>query len=339
MMENRANMHFLVIGVGSIGKRHLRALSRIEGVACSIAEPDDAMRERVAADHDVRAAYADYRDADLASFDGAVICVPTNLHVPMAAEIISCGTHVLIEKPLAMKPDGIDDLKRLRDAKGVVASVAFTLRSDPVVRELRERVQAGEFGATHAVHLYSGGFWPEARQDYPPAYAMHRDTGGGVIPDMLIHWLNFLEWIFGPPESVSAQHDQRLLMDIGTEDVGFVTLRFPQGPVAQLGMCMFQRDGNLQWQIIAEHGTYRVLLDSPHLDVFAEAAGKWAPGRDRRGDRDDTFLRQARHFIDCIEGRDAPRCPLEDGEQTLRTVLAALQSADGDSRFVPVPGS
>ena len=122
-----------------------------------------------------------------------------------------------------------------------------------------------------------------------------------------------------------------------TEDIGSVTLRFPGGPVAQLGMCLFQRDNNLRLQIIADQGTYRLLHDSEQLEVYTEAAGEWTPGRHRRGDRDDTFLDQARHFIDCIEGRATPRCTLEEGEQTLRTVLAALESADGDSRFVPIP--
>ena len=77
-------MHFLIIGVGSIGERHLRNLLRIEGVGCSIAETNPVTREKVASEYQVKAAYSDYRDADLAAFDGAVICVPANLHVPIA---------------------------------------------------------------------------------------------------------------------------------------------------------------------------------------------------------------------------------------------------------------
>lgn len=329
-------MRILVIGTGSIGRRHLRALASLDGIEVSIAEPVEAMRQRVAADRGVIAAYPDYRDADLSSLDAAVICAPAHLHVSMATDLLASGTHVLIEKPLAVKSDGIDALKRVRDEQGLVASVAFTLRSDPVVRELRERVQSGEFGKVHALHFYGGHFWPDHREDYPPAYAMRRDTGGGIFPDMLVHWVNLLEWTFGPPGDVSAHHDRRVLTEIGTEDSGFATFRFPGGPVAQLGMCLFQRDSVQEWHIIAERGTYRIGLDTPHLDVYDGARGEWTQGRARRGDQDDTFLEQTEHFLDCIEGRDTPRCSLEEGEQTLRTILATLESADGDGRFVKV---
>jgi len=53
--------------------------------------------------------------------------------------------------------------------------------------------------------------------------------------------------------------------------------------------------------------------------------------------RDNIFLEQARHFIDCVEGRAASRCTVEEADQTLQTVLAALVSTDNDGRFVDVP--
>ena len=133
-------MHFLIVGIGSIGERHLRSFQKIEGVRCSIAEVNPTAREKMAAQYHVEAAYADYREADLKSFDGVVICTPTNLHIPIAADVVSADTHVLMEKPLGMSLDGVEELKRLRDEKGFVVSVAFTLRSDPISREVKERV-------------------------------------------------------------------------------------------------------------------------------------------------------------------------------------------------------
>ena len=76
--------------------------------------------------------------------------------------------------------------------------------------------------------------------------------------------------------------------------------------------------------------------ESEALEIFSDDTGEWTQGEARAKDRDDWFLDQARHFIDCIEGRATPVCTVAEGEQTLRTILAALASSDGDGRFVKV---
>lgn len=329
-------MHFLIVGVGSIGERHLRNFLRIEGVRCSIAETNPATRSKMASEYPVEASYADYREADLAAFDGVVVCVPANLHVAIGRDVVSAGTHLLTEKPLAMSLEGVEDLKRLRDEKGVVASVAFTYRSDPLIAEARRIARSGELGAMRLVNGYNGQYWPRMRKDYPPQYAQRRETGGGVIPDCLVHAINYLEWIFGPAAEVAAKHWRLTLEDVATEDTGFVTLRFAGGEIAQIGTCLCQRDTNSRMQFVADRGTVQMRGGVDALEIFDDATGAWASGQARRGDRDDVFRDQAAHFIECIRGQAQPRCTLEEGEQTLRTVLAALDSADGDGRTVAI---
>ena len=329
-------MHFLIIGVGSIGERHLRNFLRIDGVKCSIAEPNAGMREKAVAQYKVEQAYADYRKADLRSFDGAVICVPANWHIPIATDVVTAGIHVLLEKPLAMMLDGVAELKRRRDEKGVVVSVAYTLRSDPLFREIAELGRSGELGTVRVVNSYAGQYWPRMRKDYPPAYAQKRETGGGAIPDHLIHYMNFLEWMFGPPLDVAARQFKLGLPDVATEDTAFVTLRFGGGQIAQLGLCLFQRDTNSRMQMIADAGTVQLTHESPALSIFMDQAGQWTQGRARQAQRDDVFRDQALHFIECIRGKATPRCTVEQAEQTLLTMLAALRSSDTDGGFVKV---
>lgn len=329
-------MHLLVIGTGSIGERHLRNALRLQGVACSIAEMNPRTRDRVAGEYPVAASYADYREADLASFDGVVICVPADLHVPIASEVVRAGTHVLTEKPLAMSLDGIEELKRLRDANHVVVSVAFTLRSDPIIAEAKRRIRDADVGPIRFATYKAGQYWPRMRKDYPPAYAQKRESGGGAIPDHLVHVINYLEWFFGPPVEVSARQWRLALEDIRTEDSAHVVLRFAGGEIAVLSICLFQQDTGVALEIIGDDGTLRTRLDAETLEIYRSSSEAWMPGDARAAERDDVFLSQTEHFIDCIKGRDTPRCTIEEAEQTLRTVLSALESSDGDGRFVPV---
>ena len=329
-------MHFLIVGIGSIGERHLRSFQKIEGVRCSIAEVNPTAREKMAAQYHVEAAYADYREADLKSFDGVVICTPTNLHIPIAADVVSADTHVLMEKPLGMSLDGVEELKRLRDEKGFVVSVAFTLRSDPISREVKERVASGELGGVKVINYYAGQYWPRMRKDYPPLYAQSRKSGGGVIPDHLIHQVNFMEWMFGPAEEVSAKQWKMGLPEIATEDTGHMVMRYSGGQVAFFGICIFQHDTITRLTLIAEQGTIQTEFGTGRVDVFRDEIGEWTRGRSYGLERDDVMRLQAQHFIDCIQGRATPRCTIEEAEQTLRTILAALESSDTDGRFIKV---
>ena len=75
-------MHFLIIGGGSIGEPPLRNFLRIDGIACSIAEIQDDLRNRIASSYCIQQAFRDYRYADLPAYNAIVICVPTNLSCP-----------------------------------------------------------------------------------------------------------------------------------------------------------------------------------------------------------------------------------------------------------------
>lgn len=327
-------MHILIIGVGSIGERHLRNFLRISGVSCSVAEVNPGTLKKITSQYSVKHAYADYREADLNAFDGVVICIPANLHIPVTMEMVKAGKHVLLEKPLAMSVEGVEELKKLNATGKTVLCVGYNYRSDPLFRELRDRVLAGDAGSICLVNYYVGQYWPQMRKDYPPQYAQSRDTGGGAIPDHLIHMINFLEWCFGPPLEVSACQWRLGLTDVATEDTANVVLKFKGGMVAFLGICLFQRDNRMSLQIIGETSTIQFNGGKNHLEIFNTAASIWMKGTNHAVDRDTVFMYQAQHFIDCIRGKDNPRCTLEEAEQTLKTMLAALQSSDSDSRFI-----
>ena len=76
-----------------------------------------------------------------------VICAPAHLHVPIARDILKAGTHVLTEKPLSVSLEGVDELKRLRDESGLVVSVAFTLRSNSILAELKLGTRQNVWGS------------------------------------------------------------------------------------------------------------------------------------------------------------------------------------------------
>jgi predicted dehydrogenase len=327
-------MHLLIIGVGSIGERHLRNFLRIEGVRCSIAEPDEEQRRKMTAEYEVVRSFRAWEEADLSDFDGAVICTPTDQHVPMMMQLVDAEVPVLSEKPIAMKLEGISELRQRIQEKKVVTGVAFCMRHHPLMVEIKDRIDGGDLGTVRVAQGYSGQYWPQMRKGWPPAYAIKRETGGGAIPDHLVHLINLLEWYFGPTISISAFQRHMELPDIQTEDFGSITMRFPGGRVAQLTICLFQRDVQMRFQVIGDRGTARFEIGADRLQLFNAQSGDWEEGNVQAVDRDDMFVLQAKHFLECIRGAAEPRCTVEEAEHTLRTVLAGVESSDGSSQFI-----
>src|SRR6516225_1831532 len=99
----------LILGVGSIGERHLRCFQATGRAELSFVQINEALRQAVAQRHAVPRAFADLEAALAAGRpDVAVIATPAPSHVPLALRLAEAGAHLLIEKPLSTTPDGID---------------------------------------------------------------------------------------------------------------------------------------------------------------------------------------------------------------------------------------
>lgn len=326
--------HILIIGGGSIGERHIRNFLRHEGVRCSLAEPDTARRELLQREYGLQNIHSDWEAVDLADVDGVVICTPTNTHVPMLSKLAVSGGQILCEKPLATSIDGLDELSAELAGQDARLGVAFCWRHDPIMEELRQRIQAGDLGqVTHATGLLTQ-FWPDMRSPWPPQYAMRRETGGGVIQDHMVHWINLLEWFFGPTTTVASFQRHMALEDIPTEDFGTATLRFGDERLAVLTVCMFQPNAQTHMEVVGSEATARFDINEERLQIFRRSNRAWEMGKAASIDRDDLFYLQAGHFLNCIRGEAEPRCSIGEATQTLKTVLAAVQSSDTSGGFV-----
>ena len=326
-------MHILIIGGGSIGERHLRNFLRHDGVTCSLAEPDAARREEMTAMYVLQQTHDDWKTVDLTDTDGVVICTPTDQHVPMLRQLADRGVGVLCEKPLAINTDGVADLSRRLIEHNTTVGVAFCYRHHPVLEEIKQRIDTGDLGPVSVALGQAGQYWPEVRTQWPPRYAVRRETGGGVIPDHMVHWINLLEWYFGPVASVAAFQRHMRLPDIESEDFGTVTLRFHGDRAAVLTSCLFQRETRAALQVVGDDATATLDLAEGNLRLFRASTQAWEPGTAKSGERDDMFYRQAGHFLACLRGEAKPRCSIDEAAQTLKVVCAAIKSSDGTGAF------
>jgi len=317
----------LIIGVGSIGERHLRCFLATKRVAASFVEIQPELRANISARYGVPG-FATLEDALREPPEIAVVCTPAPLHVPIAQKLVQHGIHVLIEKPLSTTCDGLQPLHDAVAGQGIVAAVAYVYRCHPVLAAMREAILDGRFGRPVELVAVTGQHFPIYRPAYRTIYYNDRATGGGAIQDALTHILNAGEWLVGPATRLVADAGHLVLDGVTVEDTVHVLARHKH-VLASYSLNQHQAPNELTISVICERGVARFEGHERRWRWMTEPGGAWHDEPVVPLERDALFVAQAERFLDAVEGRGPVPCTLEDGWQTLRVNLAALASADG----------
>ncbi|MGC3969543.1 MAG: Gfo/Idh/MocA family oxidoreductase [Pirellulales bacterium] len=328
-----SKLSVLVVGVGSIGERHLRCFQQAVGCELGLVEPMESRRNEVADRYGVTQRFASLDDACRRDWDAAVICTPANWHVDHALQLLSRCRGLLIEKPLATK---LEDAARLRTAAGdKLISVAYVYRAHPACEAVRKLIASGEIGDVLQATAVSGQHFPTFRPAYREIYYKDRRTGGGAIQDAMTHLANAVQYLVGRYDWVFCDYDHQCLEGVTVEDTVHLSGRAAGGKVmVSIAMNQFMAANESKLQINGSRGSVRIELPEHRYGLIHHGEPAWTWSEPLLHERDEWFQRQASHFIAALEGREAPACSLADAEHTLAVNLAALESAG--KRPVPV---
>ena len=249
-----------LVGCGRIAKNHVGAVARhadrIELVAaCDI--------DRNALDETVVATGANgySRLADMladSNADIVTLCTPSGMHPEQAIEVARSGRHVMSEKPMATRWEDGKRMVAACDAAGVRLLVVKQNRRNATLQLLKRAMERRRFGRIYMVAV--NVFWTRP-QDYYDA-AKWRGTwefDGGALMNQASHYVDLLDWLVGPVESVQA-YTATLERDIETEDTAALALRWRSGALGTMSVTMLTYPKNLEGSItiLGEKGTVRI---------------------------------------------------------------------------------
>jgi predicted dehydrogenase len=324
--------HFLVIGCGSIGQRHIRNL-RALGVADIGAYDSNAERlDRVT--HEYGVSPCSSIEAGLASQpDAVLVCTPPHLHTLVAQQAIDAGAHVLVEKPIAHTLDGLDDLLRTADDRRRILYVAYNLRFHVGLLKLKALLDSGAIGRPLVIRAEVGQYLPEWRptQDYRAGYNVRSAMGGGIILDAS-HELDYVRWLCGEVEGVycAAGHLSDLEMD--TEDTAAITLRFSNSTIGQVHLDCIQRGYARNCKIIGSEGSLFWEFKEGVRHLLPDKTWHTFP---MTPDPNEMYLAEMRHFMSCVRGEEEPLVDGATGKRVLEIALAAKESAARGVQVMP----
>ncbi len=337
-------MQFLIAGLGSIGRRHLRNLKALGEQDIILYRtgratlPDDELAG-LPAETDLRRALDPSTRSGQAKPDAVIIANPTALHLDVAIPAAEAGCHILLEKPISHSLEGVEQLEAAAKRSGSRILVGFQFRFHPMLQKARELIAAGAIGRVLVARVHFGEYLPAWHpwEDYKQGYAARADLGGGVILTQC-HSLDYLPWLAGPIETLWAFAGTLGNLGVDVDDTAEIGLRFAEGAIGSIHLNMIQQPPGHRWEIVGTDGTLRwdnadgiLLLYQAPSPLQGEGRGggpAWQTFSPPEGfERNAMFLDEIRHFIAAARGEVEPLCTLEDGKLALQLALAAIRSA------------
>lgn len=320
-------MKFLIAGLGSIGRRHLRNLRALgHGNILLYRTHQSTLPDAELGDLPT---FTDLSSALSQKPDGVIIANPTALHVATATLAAKAGAAVLIEKPVSDTLAGLDDLKQALTTSGRPAMVGFHFRFHPVLRQIKALIESDQLGKPLFAHAHWGEFLPgwHPWEDYRLSYAARAELGGGVV-NTLSHPLDYLRWMLGEVVSVGARMGNLSKLELDVEDYADILLGFSGGSAASVHLDYFQRPHSHTLEITCESG--RIAWDNASGKAWIYSAQGEPPEPLTPPDgfeRNQMFLDEMAAFVRLCQGEDLPHCTLMDGIRVQEVVLAAKRSA------------
>jgi predicted dehydrogenase len=331
-------MKFLIAGLGSIGRRHLRNLRALGEQDILLYRthratlPDDELAG-LPVETDLRLALAHKPDA-------VIVANPTALHLDVAIPAAEAGCAILLEKPVSHSLERVDALVAAAQRSGSPILVGFQFRFHPTLQKARQLIAEGVLGRVLAARVHFGEYLPAWHpwEDYRQGYAARADLGGGVVLTQC-HSLDYLPWLVGPVEVLWAFVGTLGGLGVDVDDAAEIGLRFVGGALGSVHLNMIQQPPGHRWEIVGTEGTLTWDNATGLLRRYAAATKAWeeypAPPD---FERNVMFLDEMRHFLAVARRETRPLCTLEDGLAALRLSLAALQSA-AEARLIELKGA
>ena len=328
----------LMVGLGSIGQRHLRNIRTILGDTAEIAAyrvlrqvPVLTDKMQVEAGGSLGKKYNltvfDNMDVALAWGPTAVfICNPNSLHLPVALAAARAGAHLFIEKPLSHNLEKIDELCATLEERKRIGMVAYQMRFHPCLQKTHELLNQKAVGRVLAAHAEVGEYLPDWHpwEDYRLSYASRKELGGGVLL-VLIHEMDYLYWLFGLPSQIYTVGGHLSSLEVDVEDT-VSTLMDCGGIPVHLHQDFIQSPPTRTLEIVGDSGKIHVDLRALSVTVYRQGKAEAEIFAFPEFDRNQMFLDELRHFFECIKSGAQPIVTVRDGAQSLRIAIAAQES-------------
>jgi predicted dehydrogenase len=310
-----------LLGAGMIAGVHAHAYRESPGVRLvAVADPVPGKAECIAGQYGAQVV-TDLEALLELGVDVVDICTPPPTHADATVAALQAGRHVLCEKPVTRTMDEARRVLAAAEAAPGLLSIGQVARYAPDHRAAYDLAASGEIGQIRLLkHSTTGSLpgWSEGGWLADPA------SSGGPLLDQAVHSFDYARWVIGSP--AVRVHCMAADTGVGPATYALATVRYENGAIAHIE-CSWAHPASRGFKLAAEIvGTEgRVSWDYDHLMGGVlhprDGAAEWF---DVLGDRE--FTQELRAFFDAVRTGGPSPVPVQQGVESLRTALAALES-------------
>lgn len=319
-------MKALIVGFGSIGRRHAANLQQlVPGIRLT------GLRRQGAGMAPEGIEFVNNFETALGrSPDVAVIASPTSMHLEALAHLLPAGIPCYVEKPAVATRAQATALRQLLAdiGSGPTTFAGYNFRFLPSLIRLREMLQAGAVGKLVRATIQVGQWLPDWRpnQDYRQTYSAHAQQGGGVILD-LIHEVDQVRWLLGEFDHVAAMAGQLSCLELNAEDTACALLGRDGGPFVTLSQDYVSRRRVRRYEFVGEEGTLIWDFTAGQLVRITCETEEAIDCGPMAYDVAATYVAAMREFIECAESGRKTSQDLEEGLKSTELALAIKEVA------------
>ena len=318
-----------IVGLGFIGRVHLATLRKTDladvvavadKVPSNLEEPGPkAGNIPIGTGSSALAGIATYDNGDALLADPqvevALIALPTYLHKEFVLKALDAGKHVICEKPLALTATQGEEILQAAAQSEPLLFVAHCIRFWPAYVAAREIIKRETYGSVLRAHFARVS--PKPRWSWQ-GWLMDQDKSGGALLDLHIHDVDYVNDVFGRPDSIVAEATRDPMQGVG--DV-MATYRYDGGPLVTLEGSWVQHAAypfRMSFRIVCEKATlqFDTLIDG-RLRVYPAQGGTLTP----EISQEDGYACEHRYFFDCMAaGRPPERVTVQSSCEALALV-------------------
>ena len=317
----------LIVGLGSIGKRHLKSCREL------FPKADIRIFRHTKSDEVLElsnGSFFKYDDAIDFAPQFAIISNPASHHIKTATILLENEINLLIEKPIASSLGNIEKFIELSKKSNAKVLIGYNLRFLKSLQNFKELILSNSIGSIFSIRLEVGKYLPSWRptQDYRTTVSAQSKLGGGVLLE-LSHEIDYLRWIFGEIDWVYAKLSKQSNLEIDVEDTAHLLLGVSlknNKITTSVNMDFVRHDPIRMLTAIGEKGTISWNgLNNEIMSYYKDGTSSKKDGL--ADDYDNSYKCEIKHLVECILHDKQPIISIEDGLKTLKIIEAAKESS------------
>ena len=295
-------LKILIIGYGSIGKRHTNNLLNIDNLEIIVCSKNKESFKLIKKGVKI---FTSFEDALKEKPDISIICNETSFHIDTAIKLAKINSHLFIEKPLSHSLNDMNKLLKIIKQKKLITMVGCNMRFHDGIKSIKKFLDNNELGQIFSVIAENGSYMPDWHpgENYQINYASNKKLGGGVVLTQ-IHEIDYLCWFFGKVSNVSSVSGKLSDLQLDVEDFSSSILKFKNNIIAELHLDYYQKPAVRTCKIMGKKGKIIWNYENNHLQIFKNSTKKFSTKLiEKKFDRNKMYVEELKYFLNCVKNK------------------------------------